>query len=44
MLLYEKDDSDWYLVKLGDELGLAPSNYVNEVGRFWDPDTLRRGR
>jgi hypothetical protein len=32
MVLYDKDDPDWYLVKLENgEIGLAPSNYVEEV-------------
>lgn len=33
MVLYDKDDPDWYLVKLENgEIGLAPSNYLEEVG------------
>lgn len=32
MVLYDKDDPDWYLVKLENgEIGLAPSNYLEEV-------------
>jgi hypothetical protein len=39
MVLYDKDDPDWYLVKLENgEIGLAPSNYLEEVsvlGVIW---------
>ncbi|CAM0140066.1 cytoskeletal protein binding protein [Umbelopsis sp. WA50703] len=32
MVLYDKDDPDWYLVKLENgEIGLAPSNYLEEA-------------
>ncbi|KAG2189202.1 hypothetical protein INT44_004344, partial [Umbelopsis vinacea] len=32
MILYDKDDPDWYLVKLENgDIGLAPSNYVEET-------------
>jgi hypothetical protein len=32
MTLYDKDDADWYLVKVrSGEIGLAPSNYIRQV-------------
>ncbi|KAI8580486.1 hypothetical protein K450DRAFT_198594 [Umbelopsis ramanniana AG] len=32
MTLYDKDDADWYLVKVkSGEIGLAPSNYIRQA-------------
>ncbi|CAG8513808.1 2519_t:CDS:10, partial [Dentiscutata heterogama] len=31
LYLYDKDDSDWYLVKFNDVFGYIPANYVEET-------------
>ena len=38
MIIFEKDDLDWWLVKASDgQVGLVPSNYLEEVRtRTWE--------
>ncbi|CAG8800650.1 2358_t:CDS:2, partial [Cetraspora pellucida] len=31
LYLYDKDDSDWYLIKFNDVFGYVPANYVEET-------------
>ncbi|CAG8490450.1 5943_t:CDS:10 [Dentiscutata erythropus] len=40
LYLYDKDDSDWYLVKFNDVFGFIPANYVEESAsdnKYVDP-------